>query len=99
VGGILVIAAFLVVVWRLLVIARGARDRFGALVTVGIAAIVVFHVFVNVGMTMGIMPVTGVPLPFISSGGSSFIAFSFSLGVANSVWLRRSPVPGETYIL
>ncbi len=99
VGGILVIAAFLVVVWRLLVIARSARDRYGALVAVGVAAIVVFHVFVNVGMTMGIMPVTGVPLPFISSGGSSFIAFAFALGVANSVWLRRSPVPGETYIL
>lgn len=99
VGGILVIAAFMVIVWRLLLIARTARDRYGALIAIGIAAMIVFHVFVNVGMTMGIMPVTGVPLPFISSGGSSFIGFAFALGVANSIWLRRSPVPGETYIL
>lgn len=93
VGGILVIAAFLVLVWRLLVIAANARDRFGALVALGIAAMFVFHVFVNIGMTIGIMPVTGLPLPFLSAGGSSFLNFSIALGIANSIWLRRSPVP------
>ncbi|CAN5237433.1 rod shape-determining protein RodA [soil metagenome] len=95
VGGILVIAAFLVLVWRLLVIAANSRDRFGALVALGIAAIFAFHVFVNIGMTIGIMPVTGLPLPFMSSGGSSFLNFSICVGIANSIWLRRSPVPGE----
>jgi rod shape determining protein RodA len=99
VGGILVIAAYLVLVWRLLVIAANARDRFGALVTLGVAAMVMFHVFVNIGMTVRIMPVTGLPLPFMSSGGSSYLAFTLGLGIANSVWLRRSPVPGESYIL
>ena len=93
VGGILVIAAFLVLVWRLLVIAANARDRFGALVALGIAAMFVFHVFVNIGMTIGIMPVTGLPLPFMSAGGSSFLNFAIALGIANSIWLRRSPVP------
>jgi rod shape determining protein RodA len=93
VGGILVIAAFLVLVWRLLAIAANARDRFGALVALGIAAMFVFHVFVNIGMTIGIMPVTGLPLPFLSAGGSSFLNFSIALGIANSIWLRRSPVP------
>ena len=93
VGGILVIAAFLVLVWRLLVISANARDRFGALVALGIAAMFVFHVFVNIGMTVGIMPVTGLPLPFLSAGGSSFLNFSIALGIANSIWLRRSPVP------
>jgi len=93
VGGILVIAAFLVLVWRLLVIAANARDRFGALVALGIASMFVFHVFVNIGMTIGIMPVTGLPLPFLSAGGSSFLNFSIALGIANSIWLRRSPVP------
>jgi rod shape determining protein RodA len=93
VGGILVIAAFLVLVWRLLVIAANARDRFGALVALGIAAMFVFHVFVNIGMTIGIMPVTGLPLPFLSAGGSSFLNFAIALGIANSIWLRRSPVP------
>jgi rod shape determining protein RodA len=96
VGGILVIAAYLVLVWRLLVIAANARDRFGALVALGIAAMFVFHVFVNIGMTIGIMPVTGLPLPFLSAGGSSFLNFAIALGIANSIWLRRSPVPVPT---
>ncbi|HEY7565336.1 MAG TPA: rod shape-determining protein RodA [Acidimicrobiia bacterium] len=98
VGGILVIAAYLVLVWRLLVIAANARDRFGALVALGIAAILVFHVFINIGMTIGIMPVTGLPLPFMSAGGSSFLTFAIALGIANSIWLRRSPVPGESFV-
>jgi rod shape determining protein RodA len=99
IGAILVVSAYLVLVWRLLVIASNARDRFGALLTLGIAGMVMFHVFVNVGMTVGIMPVTGLPLPFMSAGGSAYIAFALALGMANSVWLRRSPIPGESYIL
>ncbi len=67
--------------------------------TVGVAAMFVFHIFVNVGMTVGIMPVTGLPLPFVSAGGSSFVTMAAALGVAHSVWRRRSPVPGETYIV
>jgi rod shape determining protein RodA len=95
IGGMLVLVAYLVLVWRLLVIAANARDRFGALVALGIAAIFVFHVFVNIGMTIGIMPVTGLPLPFLSAGGSSLLNFAIALGIANSIWLRRSPVPKE----
>jgi rod shape determining protein RodA len=98
VGGILVIAAFAVIVWRLLVIAANARDRFGALIATGLAAMMVFHVFVNVGMTVGIMPVTGLPLPFLSAGGSFYLAMTLSLGLANSVWLMRTPVPGENQL-
>lgn len=98
IGAILVIAAFSVIVWRLLVIAANSRDRFGALIAAGIAAMVVFHVFVNVGMTIGIMPVTGIPLPFLSSGGSFYMAMTLALGIANSVWLMRTPVPGENQL-
>jgi rod shape determining protein RodA len=98
VGGILVLAAFAVIVWRLLVIAANARDRFGALIAAGLAAMMVFHVFVNVGMTIGIMPVTGIPLPFLSAGGSFYLAMTISLGVANSIWLMRTPVPGENQL-
>ena len=54
-----------------------------------------FHVFINVGMTIGIAPVTGLPLPFMSQGGSSYLAMAFAVGIANSVWLRRSPSPGD----
>ena len=99
VGGLLVLAAFMVLIWRLLVIAANARDKFGALIVIGIAATFMFHVFINVGMTMGITPVTGLPLPFLSLGGSSFLSMTFGLGIANSVWLRRSPVPGENYVV
>jgi rod shape determining protein RodA len=99
VGGLLVLAVFLVLIWRLFVIAANARDRFGALVATGIAAMITFHVFVNIGMTIGMMPVTGLSLPFISQGGSFYLAMAISMGIANSIHLRRSPVPGETYIV
>ncbi|MPZ54117.1 MAG: rod shape-determining protein RodA, partial [Acidimicrobiia bacterium] len=72
VGGLLVLLAFGMIIWRLLVIAANARDRFGTLIAVGISAMLMFQVFVNIGMTVGIMPVTGIPLPFMSLGGSSF---------------------------
>lgn len=98
IGAILVLAAFSVIIWRLLVIAANARDRFGALIAAGIAAMVVFHVFINVGMTIGIMPVTGIPLPFLSSGGSFYMSMTLGLGVANSIWLLRTPVPGENQL-
>jgi rod shape determining protein RodA len=97
IGGVLVLLAFLVIVWRLLAISANSRDRFGALVAVGFAAMIGFHVFVNVGMTVGLAPVTGLPLPFISQGGSFYISMGMAIGIANSIWLRRSVVPGEMY--
>ena len=97
VGGVILVGAFLILIWRLLVISAQARDRFGALIAVGVAGMFVFHVFVNIGMTVGIAPVTGLPLPFLSLGGSFYLAMSMSVGIANSIWLRRSPVPGERH--
>ena len=97
VGGIVVLGLFALIVWRLIMIAFAARDRFGALIAAGTAALVVFHVFVNVGMTIGIAPVTGLPLPFLSMGGSFYLAMSMLFAIANSVYLRRTPVPGERY--
>jgi rod shape determining protein RodA len=93
IGGVLLVAGFLILIWRLLVIAAQARDRFGSLIAVGIAGMLVFHVFVNIGMTVGIAPVTGLPLPFLSLGGSFYLAMAISIGIANSIWLKRSPVP------
>jgi len=95
VGGVVVLALFAVLLWRVLVASLNARDRFSQLVSVGAAALITFHVFVNVGMTVGLMPITGLPLPFMSAGGTAFVAMSIALGMAHSVWLRRSPVPGE----
>jgi rod shape determining protein RodA len=98
IGGLLVLAAFGIIVWRLLVISANSRDRFGALIAAGVAAMVMFHVFVNIGMTIGIMPVTGLPLPFLSQGGSFYMSMALALGIANSVWLMRTPVPGENQL-
>ncbi|HEY5727410.1 MAG TPA: rod shape-determining protein RodA [Acidimicrobiia bacterium] len=99
VGGVTVLALYLVIIWRLLVAAVNARDRFSQLLTVGVAGFMVFHVFVNVGMTLRLMPVTGLPLPFLSSGGTAFLAMSLALGLGHGVWMRRSPVPGERQLL
>ena len=98
-GSAFVIAAFVILLWRAFVIAAMARDRFGSLLAIGIASMIMFQVFVNIGMTMKIMPVTGLPLPFLSYGGSSLLTFAFSMGLLNSIWRKRSPVPGETYIV
>jgi rod shape determining protein RodA len=93
-GGAIVIAAFAILVWRTLMIAAVARDRFGQLVSVGVAAMVAFHVFVNIGMTVGLLPVTGLPLPFLSFGGSFYLSMAFSFGLVHSIWVHRSRVPG-----
>jgi rod shape determining protein RodA len=88
VGGLLLLGLFFVLVWRMLHVATIARDRFGVLIAVGIATIFLFHVFVNVGMTMGLMPVTGIPLPFISYGRSNLVVSVIALGLLQSVAMR-----------
>jgi len=97
-GSVFILMLFALIIWRVLVAAFNSRDRFGQLVAVGVAALVAFHVFINIGMTIRVMPVTGLPLPFMSAGGTVFIAMSAGLGMAHSIWLRRSPVPGERLI-
>jgi rod shape determining protein RodA len=94
-GGIVALFLYAVIVWRLLVIAANARDRFGALVAAGLAGLLVFHVFVNIGMTVGIAPVTGLPLPFMSQGGSFYLSMMAGMAIANSIWIRRARRPGE----
>jgi len=89
VGGVAVLVVYAVVIWRLLMIAGAASDKFGQLLAVGVAAILMFQVFVNIGMTVGIMPPTGLPLPFLSAGGTAALIAAMGLGVANSVWLHR----------
>jgi rod shape determining protein RodA len=88
VGGLLLLGLFFVLVWRMLHVATVSRDRFGVLIAVGIATIFLFHVFVNIGMTMGLMPVTGIPLPFISYGRSNLVVSVIALGLLQSVAMR-----------
>jgi rod shape determining protein RodA len=92
-GGGVVLALFAVIIWRLLMAAAGAPTQFGQLIAAGSAAMIGFHVFVNVGMTIGLMPVTGLPLPLMSAGGSALIAVAIVLGISHAVWLQRSPIP------
>lgn len=87
-GALLLLVLFFVLVWRILHIASISRDRFGILISVGIGAIFLFHVLVNVGMTLGIMPVTGIPLPFVSYGRSSLVTSLLCLGLLQSIAMR-----------
>jgi len=93
VGGATVIFLYALLILRLLIIASAARDRFGQLVAVGVAATIGFHVFVNIGMAIGLLPVTGLPLPFMSFGGSFYISTMFGLGICHAIWIHRSRVP------
>jgi rod shape determining protein RodA len=98
IGGAIVIGSYALLIWRILIIANGASDRFGGLICVGVASFLSFHIFINIGMTIGVAPVTGLPLPFISVGGSAMLSMAAALGLVNSVWRGRSPVPGQEYV-
>jgi rod shape determining protein RodA len=89
VGAASLLAVYLILMLRCLRIAQIAPDHMGALIAVGTATLMAWHVFENAAMTMGIMPVTGIPLPLVSFGGSSTIAFLCLLGLIQNVHMRR----------
>ena len=89
VGAVTILGLFAVVLWRCLHIAAVARDRFGMVIAAGVAGLLAYQLFVNVGMTVGIMPVIGIPLPFVSYGGTSLIATFAMLGLVLNVHMRR----------
>jgi len=89
VGAATVLALFGLLVWRALRIAASAKDRDGMLIAAGVASMLVLQVFVNVGMTIGIMPVTGLPLPFVSYGGTSLMVWFGLIGLLLNVHMRR----------
>lgn len=88
-GTMLIIFLYLIIIWRGLSIALNAEDDFGTLLAVGITGMFLFHVVVNIGMTAGIMPVTGVPLPFVSYGASSLTINLLLVGLLLNINLRR----------
>lgn len=88
IGVVFVLTLFGIIFYRLSRIALEAQDNFGKLIVLGISFMIVFHITVNIGMNMGVMPVTGIPLPFISYGGSSLISFSIIMGLAQSVYIK-----------
>lgn len=88
-GGAALLGLFAIMIWRALRIAAMARDTFGMLVAAGIAGMWAFQLFVNVGMTMGIMPITGLPLPFVSFGGSGLLMNFIAVGLLLNIHMRR----------
>ncbi|HLH71897.1 MAG TPA: rod shape-determining protein RodA [Chloroflexota bacterium] len=89
VGAVALLALFLIIFWRGLRAARLSREAFGRLVACGIVGGLAYQVIVNVGMNVGLLPVTGVPLPMISYGGSSLVTFMGALGILESIVMRH----------
>jgi rod shape determining protein RodA len=87
-GAALLLGLYLLVVWRGLRVITVSRDAYGAIVAGGIVIAFLFQVFVNVGMTMGIAPVTGIPLPFVTVGGSSMVVNIVAIGVLQAIYAR-----------
>jgi rod shape determining protein RodA len=89
IGGGVVLGLFGLLLFRIWRVGHLSKDLFGAYICAGIFGVILWHVFQNIGMTMGIMPVTGVPLPFVSYGGSSLLSFAIMIGLIESIHMRR----------
>ena len=89
IGGGVVIALFVVILWRIWRIAQTARNRYGMLLATGVFTMLTFQIFQNIGMTLGLTPVSGLPLPFISYGGSHLLSSAILIGLVQSIHMRR----------
>jgi rod shape determining protein RodA len=89
VGAIVVLSLYVALLWRVLTAGWRSKDPFGTIFACGVASMLLFQLFVNVGMVIGIMPITGIPLPFISHGGASLISIALALGILQSINVRQ----------
>ncbi len=92
VGAVVLIFFLFLMLYRILDTARQAKDRFGYLVVIGVLSMFTFQIFENIGMTIGIMPITGLTLPFVSYGGSSLLANMLAIGLVINVGMRRQRI-------
>jgi len=92
IGGAALIILFALLLFRLMHIAGRARDTFGMLIVTGVIAMILVQIMINIGMNLSIMPVTGIPLPFISYGGSSLWTLLLAIGLAESVAVRHKKI-------
>jgi rod shape determining protein RodA len=95
IGGVLLLVLYGVLLYRGIHVAWQSQDRFGMFLATGIVAMILFHVFINAGMNMGIAPVTGIPLPFVSYGGTSLIIGMAAMGVLESIAVRHKKLQFE----
>jgi len=93
VGAAFILSLYALLIWRALRIMTLAKNFYGNLIAGGVAAMLMFHVFVNVGITIGIMPVTGIPLPLMSFGGSSVVVTLMAIGLLQSVYVQARLTP------
>jgi len=89
-GGAVVLALFAMLIWRVLLVGWRSGDTFTLAFSGGIAGMLLFQMIVNVGMVLGVMPITGIPLPFVTHGGASLISAALGLGILESLAMRRS---------
>jgi rod shape determining protein RodA len=89
VGAILLFLLFGALLWRIMASGWKSRDPFGTMFCAGLASALLFQMFVNLGMVIGIMPITGIPLPFISHGGASLVSIALGLGLIQSINIRQ----------
>jgi len=89
IGGIIIILLGLFIILRCIHIAKNASDSYGAFLVIGVTAMISFNFIENIGMSIGLLPVTGLPLPFVSQGGTAMMAYYISIGLVLSVSLRR----------
>ena len=88
-GGVVVLGLFAVLLYRGVHLASVSKNRFGSLVAVAVTSLFAFHIFVNIGMSVGLMPVIGIPLPFLSYGGSSLVSYMIMAGLLLNVYANR----------
>ena len=93
VGALLLFLLFGALLWRILVAGWRSRDPFGTMFAAGMASALLFQMFVNLGMVVGIMPITGIPLPFVSHGGASLVSIALGLGILQSINIRQQVRP------
>ena len=90
IGAAVMFVLFALLLWRVMVAGWRSRDPFGTMFAAGVASMILFQLVVNVGMVMGIMPITGIPLPFVTHGGASLVSMAIGLGVLQSVNIRQT---------
>lgn len=90
IGGVVLFVLFVLLLWRVLMAGWRSKDLFGTLYAAGLASMILFQLIVNVGMVLGIMPITGIPLPFVTHGGASLVSMAAGLGVLQSVNIRQT---------
>jgi rod shape determining protein RodA len=89
VGSIVILALFLFVSFRLFRTACEAKDKIGAMIVSGVLALLLFHVIINIGMVVGLLPIIGIPLPFVSAGGSALISYFVGMSLCMGIRMRR----------